>query len=83
MITTNSAKTVDLVELVERVIEVNGLGWAVIFADILAPALLDDAGAISGEAQEVIAGWVKRVPAGEVARAPGHRPLPCAVPPPA
>lgn len=69
MITTDSPRTTDLVELVERVIEVNGSRWAVIFADILAPALLDYEGEINGGAQAIIAGYVKRVPPGKVARA--------------
>jgi RHH-type proline utilization regulon transcriptional repressor/proline dehydrogenase/delta 1-pyrroline-5-carboxylate dehydrogenase len=68
MTVTDSAKTGDLVDLVERVIEINGLRWALIFADILTPALLDDVGAINGEVQTVIAGCVRCVPPGQMAR---------------
>ncbi|MGH8063941.1 MAG: proline dehydrogenase family protein [Candidatus Entotheonellia bacterium] len=68
MVTTDSAKTADCVELVERAIEVNGVQWAVIFADILTPALLDDEGTINDEAHTVIAGCVRYVPPGKVAR---------------
>jgi RHH-type transcriptional regulator, proline utilization regulon repressor / proline dehydrogenase / delta 1-pyrroline-5-carboxylate dehydrogenase len=65
---TDSAKATDLVELIERVIDVGGSRWAIVFADILAPALLNHDGAITGEAQTVIAGCVRRVPPGNVAR---------------
>jgi RHH-type transcriptional regulator, proline utilization regulon repressor / proline dehydrogenase / delta 1-pyrroline-5-carboxylate dehydrogenase len=67
MIATNGAKSADLVDLVGRVIEVNGLRWAIIFADILAPALLDDAGTLNGEAHAVIADCIRRVPPDQVA----------------
>ena len=65
---TESAKATDLVELIERVIDVGGSRWAMVFADILAPALLNHDGAITGEAQTVIASGVRRVPPGHVAR---------------
>jgi RHH-type proline utilization regulon transcriptional repressor/proline dehydrogenase/delta 1-pyrroline-5-carboxylate dehydrogenase len=68
MITTDYAKTADLGELVERGVQVDGFRWAIIFADILAPALLDSKGALHDEAQALIAGHVRRVPPGEVAR---------------
>ena len=68
MIATNSAKAGDLAELVEREIEVNSLRWAIIFADILSPALLDGEGAINGEASALIAGCVEDVPPDKVAR---------------
>jgi RHH-type transcriptional regulator, proline utilization regulon repressor / proline dehydrogenase / delta 1-pyrroline-5-carboxylate dehydrogenase len=66
---TESAKATDLVELIERVIDVGGSRWAIVFADILAPALLNRDGAITSEAQTLIAGYVRRVPPGHVARA--------------
>jgi RHH-type transcriptional regulator, proline utilization regulon repressor / proline dehydrogenase / delta 1-pyrroline-5-carboxylate dehydrogenase len=68
MIMTDSAKIMDLGELVERVVEVDGCRWAVIFADILAPALLDSKGALHDEAQALIAAHVRRVPSGRVWR---------------
>jgi RHH-type transcriptional regulator, proline utilization regulon repressor / proline dehydrogenase / delta 1-pyrroline-5-carboxylate dehydrogenase len=67
MIATDSAKTADLVELVERVIEVHGLRWTVIFADILSPALLEEEGTITAEARAVIADCVKCIPLGKIA----------------
>src|SRR5919197_2656134 len=66
---TESAKATDLVGLIERVIDVGGSRWAIVFADILAPALLNRDGAITGEAQTLIAASVRRVPPGQVARA--------------
>src|SRR5918911_1616274 len=66
---TKSAKAADRVELIEQVIDVGGSRWAIVFADILAPALLNGDGAITGKAQTVIAGYVRRVPPGDVARA--------------
>jgi hypothetical protein len=68
MIMTDSAKIMDLGELVERVVEVDGCRWAIIFADILAPALLDSKGALHDEAQALIAAHVRRVPSGRVWR---------------
>jgi RHH-type proline utilization regulon transcriptional repressor/proline dehydrogenase/delta 1-pyrroline-5-carboxylate dehydrogenase len=68
MVTTDYARTADLGELIERVVEVDSRRWAIIFADILAPALLDSKGAIRSEAQAVITGCVERVPPGKVAR---------------
>ncbi len=68
MIATNGAKAEDLVELVGRMIEVDGLPWTIIFADILAPALLDDAGTLNAEACAVIAGCIRGVPPDKVAR---------------
>src|SRR5919197_641676 len=65
---TESAKATDLVELIERAIDVGGSRWAMVFADILAPALLSHDGAITGEAQTVIASGVRRVRPGHVAR---------------
>jgi RHH-type transcriptional regulator, proline utilization regulon repressor / proline dehydrogenase / delta 1-pyrroline-5-carboxylate dehydrogenase len=68
MVTADSVKTANRVELVERTIEVNGVPWAIFFADILTPALLDDEGAIDGEAHTVIADCIGCVPPAKVAR---------------
>ena len=70
---TDSTKTTDMVEIVEQGFDVDGSRWALIVADILAPGLFDDDGAISAEAHRVIAGYMRRVPPGRVARAPDHR----------
>jgi RHH-type transcriptional regulator, proline utilization regulon repressor / proline dehydrogenase / delta 1-pyrroline-5-carboxylate dehydrogenase len=68
MTVADSAKTADAVEIVEQAIEINGVRWALIFADMLRPALLDDAGVINGEVQTIIAGCISCVPPGKVAR---------------
>src|SRR5919106_5934236 len=68
MTVADSAKTADAVEIVEQAIEVSGVRWALIFADMLRPALLDDAGVINGEAQTIVAGCIRCVPPGKVAR---------------
>src|SRR5919108_5161380 len=65
---TDSTKTTDMVEVVERGFEVDGWRWTLIVADILAPGLFDDDGAVSAEAHRVIAGYVRCVPPGHVAR---------------
>jgi RHH-type proline utilization regulon transcriptional repressor/proline dehydrogenase/delta 1-pyrroline-5-carboxylate dehydrogenase len=54
-------------DLLERAIDVDGSRWVLRFAEILAPALLDDDGAVTGEAQAVITRYVRLVPAGKVA----------------
>jgi RHH-type transcriptional regulator, proline utilization regulon repressor / proline dehydrogenase / delta 1-pyrroline-5-carboxylate dehydrogenase len=66
---TDSAKTTDLVEVVERGIDIDGSRWALIFADILAPGLFDHDRAINAEAHQVIAGYVRCVLPRHVARA--------------
>jgi RHH-type transcriptional regulator, proline utilization regulon repressor / proline dehydrogenase / delta 1-pyrroline-5-carboxylate dehydrogenase len=66
---TDSTKTTDLVEVVERGFEVDGSQWALIVADILAPGLFNPDGAINAEAHRVIAGYMRCVPPGHVARA--------------
>jgi RHH-type proline utilization regulon transcriptional repressor/proline dehydrogenase/delta 1-pyrroline-5-carboxylate dehydrogenase len=68
MIITEAAKAMDLTALVERVVEVDGCRWAIIFADMLAPALLDANGALHDEAQALIAGHVKCVQPSKVGR---------------
>jgi RHH-type transcriptional regulator, proline utilization regulon repressor / proline dehydrogenase / delta 1-pyrroline-5-carboxylate dehydrogenase len=68
MISTENPSIADLVALVERVVEVGGSRWAILFADILAPALLDCEGDVNGEARAIIASSVSRVPPGKVAR---------------
>jgi RHH-type transcriptional regulator, proline utilization regulon repressor / proline dehydrogenase / delta 1-pyrroline-5-carboxylate dehydrogenase len=65
---TKNAAAMDVVELVERAIDVGGTGWTLIFVDILAPALLDHDGVVRDEAQAVIGGYAKLVPAGKMAR---------------
>lgn len=69
MMVTESAVATDLVGLVERSIDVDGSRWALVFADILAPAVLDHDGAIATQAQAIITNYVKLVPPGKVARA--------------
>src|SRR6266850_2323598 len=66
---TDSTETTDMVEVVERGFDVDGSQWALIVADILAPGLFDDDGAISAEAHRVIAGYMRCVPLGHVGRA--------------
>src|ERR671922_1735984 len=66
---TDSTKTTDLVEVVERGFEVDGSQWALIAADILAPGMFDADGAMNPEAHRVIAGHIRCVPPGHVARA--------------
>src|ERR1700752_2815676 len=66
---TDSPKTTDLIEVVAREFEVGGVQWALIVADILAPGLFDDDGAIKAETYRVIAGYVRCAPPGHVARA--------------
>ncbi|HEX9869815.1 MAG TPA: proline dehydrogenase family protein [Candidatus Tectomicrobia bacterium] len=68
MTVAEGAKTVDFGEVVEQAIEINGVRWVLIFADILRPALFDDAGVINAEAQTVIADTIRWVPPGKVAR---------------
>ncbi len=63
-----SAKTVDFAEVVDQAIEINGVRWVLIFADMLRPALCDDAGALNGEVQTVITDAIRCVPPGQVAR---------------
>ncbi|HSF30597.1 MAG TPA: proline dehydrogenase family protein [Candidatus Tectomicrobia bacterium] len=65
---TDSAVATEFVGLVERTIDVDGSRWGVIFADILAPALLDHDGAIATPAQAVIARYVRLVQLGKVSR---------------
>lgn len=66
---TESARALDLVELAACELDVGGVRWRLIFADILAPALLDHGGALKGQARRVIAGYVRHVPPERVARA--------------
>ena len=69
MMATDSTKTTDPAEVVERGFDVDGSRWALIVADILAPGLFDDDGAVNTEAHRVIADYVRCVPPRHVARA--------------
>ncbi len=60
-----SVRAIGLVELVEGVIAVDTSPWTLIFADILAPAVLDHDEAVKAEAQTVIAGPDRAYAAGE------------------
>jgi RHH-type proline utilization regulon transcriptional repressor/proline dehydrogenase/delta 1-pyrroline-5-carboxylate dehydrogenase len=68
MTLADSANTVDVGEIVEQAIKSNGVQWVLIFAGMLRPALCDNSGAISGEAQTVITEAIRCVPPGKVAR---------------
>jgi RHH-type proline utilization regulon transcriptional repressor/proline dehydrogenase/delta 1-pyrroline-5-carboxylate dehydrogenase len=68
MIGADSAKTLDFSKVVDQAIELNGVRWVLIFADMLRPALFDQAGVVKGEAQTVIADAIRCVPPGKVAR---------------
>ena len=68
MMATDRATLPDLVELVEKMIDIGESRWAIIFADILAPVLLTLDRTLSGEAQAVITAAVRLIPAGHVAR---------------
>jgi hypothetical protein len=64
---TESVRASGFAEVIERLIDVGGSPWTLIFADILAPSLLNDGGVINAEAQTVVADYLKRVPPGSVA----------------
>jgi RHH-type transcriptional regulator, proline utilization regulon repressor / proline dehydrogenase / delta 1-pyrroline-5-carboxylate dehydrogenase len=66
---TDSTKTTDLIEVVEQGFDVDGSRWALIAADVLAPGLFDDGGAVNTEAHRVISDYVRCVPPHHVARA--------------
>jgi RHH-type proline utilization regulon transcriptional repressor/proline dehydrogenase/delta 1-pyrroline-5-carboxylate dehydrogenase len=66
---TDNTKTADVVEVVERGFDVDGSRWTLIVADILAPGLFDDDGAVNAEAHRIIADYVRCVPPRHVARA--------------
>jgi hypothetical protein len=66
---TASTKTTDPAEVVEQGFDVDGSRWTLIVADILAPGLFEDDGAINTEAHRVIADYVRCVPPRHVARA--------------
>ena len=68
MTVADSAKTLDFGAVVEQAIELNGIRWVLILADMLRPALFDQAGVINGEAQMVIADAIRCAPPGKVAR---------------
>ena len=69
MMATDSIKTADLVEVVEQGFDVDDSRWTLIVADILAPGLFDDDGAVNAEAHRVIAGYVRCVSPRHVGRA--------------
>src|SRR5262245_33898808 len=66
---TDRTKTTVLIEVVEQGFNVDGLQWALIVADVLAPGLFDDDGAVNTKAHRVIADYVRCVPPRHVARA--------------
>ena len=68
MIAAERSNSTDLPRLVEGVIDVDGLPWGLVFADILAPGLLEAEGALSAEARLVIAKAVRSVRPGHIAR---------------
>ena len=69
MMATDSTKSMDLIGIVERELDVDGRRWSLIMADVLAPGLFDEAGAITAEAHRGIADYVRCVPPHQVARA--------------
>jgi RHH-type transcriptional regulator, proline utilization regulon repressor / proline dehydrogenase / delta 1-pyrroline-5-carboxylate dehydrogenase len=69
VIDTGGTKTMNLVDVVERGFDVDGLRWALIMADILTPGLLKHDGGINAEAQQAITNYVRSVPPEQVARA--------------
>ena len=69
MMATDSTKSMDLIGIVERDLDVDGWRWSLIVADFLAPGLFDEAGVIKAEAHRVIANYVRGVPPHQVARA--------------
>ena len=69
MMATDGTKSMDLIGIIEREVDVDGWRWSLIIADVLAPGLFDEAGAIKAKAHQVIANYVRCVPPQQVARA--------------